>query len=74
VPEYVEDGENGLLVARPDADLFSAGMLRLLSEESLRVGLGREARREIEERLSAERMVENTVRVYKDVLQKSQTA
>jgi glycosyltransferase involved in cell wall biosynthesis len=68
VPEYVEDGENGLLVARPDADLFSAGMLRLLSEESLRVRLGREARRGIEERLSAERMVENTIRVYKDVL------
>jgi len=43
VPEYVEDGSNGLLAARPDADLFSAGMLRLLSEEPLRMRLGREA-------------------------------
>jgi len=42
--EYVEDGSNGLLAARPDADLFSAGMLRLLSEEPLRMRLGREAR------------------------------
>src|SRR6266436_282733 len=74
VPEYVEDGNNGLLVARPDADLLSAGMLRLLNEESLRMRLGREARRTIEERLSAGRMVENTIRVYEDVLQKRQMA
>jgi glycosyltransferase involved in cell wall biosynthesis len=73
VPEYVEDGENGLLVTRPESDLFSAGMLRLLSEESLRMKLGREARRTIEERLSAGRMVENTIRVYEDILQKKQT-
>jgi len=74
VPEYVEDGNNGLLVARPDADQFSAGMLRLLSEESLRMRLGREARRTIEERLSAGCMVENTIRVYEEVLQKRQMA
>lgn len=74
VPEYVEDGENGLLVTQPDADLLSAGMLRLLSEESLRTRLGREGRRGIEERFSAARMVEDTIRVYKDVLQKRQTA
>jgi len=70
VPEYVEDGNNGLLVARPDADPLSGGMLRLLNEEPLRMRLGQEARRTIEERLSAERMVENTIRVYEDVLQK----
>src|SRR5258705_12620914 len=57
VPEYVEDGHNGLLVARPDPDCLSAGMLRLLNEESLRRRLGRAARQTIEERLSAKRMV-----------------
>jgi glycosyltransferase involved in cell wall biosynthesis len=74
VPEYVEDGNNGLLVARPDPDLLSAGMLRLLDEESLRSRLGREARRAIEERLSAKRMVENTIRVYTRILEEKQTA
>jgi glycosyltransferase involved in cell wall biosynthesis len=73
VPEYVEDGKNGLLVTQPESGLFSAGMLRLLCDESLKVRLGREARRTIEERLSAGRMVENTIRVYKDILQKKQT-
>jgi glycosyltransferase involved in cell wall biosynthesis len=74
VPEYAEDGNNGLLVPRPDTDLFAAGLLRLLGEESLRMRLGREARRGIEERFSAGRMVENTIRVYKDVLNERQKA
>jgi glycosyltransferase involved in cell wall biosynthesis len=74
VPEYAEDGNNGLLVPRPDADLFAAGLLRLLGEESLRMRLGREARRGIEERFSVGRMVENTIRVYKDVLNERQKA
>jgi glycosyltransferase involved in cell wall biosynthesis len=68
VPEYVEDGDNGLLVTGPDAGLFSAGMLHLLSEESLRIRLGRAARRSIKERFSAGRMVENTIQVYEEVL------
>jgi glycosyltransferase involved in cell wall biosynthesis len=68
VPEYVEDGGNGLLVTQADPDLLSAGILRLLRDESLRRTLGQTARRNIEERFSAGRMVENTIRVYEDVL------
>jgi L-malate glycosyltransferase len=68
VPEYVEDGATGLLVTQPDPGLIATGMLRLLSKESLRMRLGREARSEIEERFSARRMVENTIRVYEDVV------
>jgi len=68
VPEYVKDGDNGLLAARADAELFSASMSRLLNDDSLRITLGRKARRTIAERLSAERMVENTIHVYEDVL------
>ena len=73
VPEYVEDGTTGLLIAQPDASLLSAGILRLLGDESLRMRLGREARREIEERYSAQRMVENTIRVYEGVIKESQS-
>ena len=72
VPEYVKDGDNGLLVAQPEAELFSAAMVRLLSDESLRIALGHEARRTIEARLSAERMVENTITVYQEVLSERQ--
>src|SRR6266436_6383015 len=68
VPEYVEDGNNGLLVARPDADLLSAGLLRLLTNDSLSAEFGRKARRTIEDRFSAGRMVENTLNAYQRVI------
>jgi L-malate glycosyltransferase len=68
VPEYVKDGDNGLLATRPDPELFSAGMARLLSDESLGITLGHKARCTISERFSAERMVANTIHVYEDVL------
>jgi glycosyltransferase involved in cell wall biosynthesis len=70
VPEYVEDGGNGLLAAQPDPELLSAGMFQLLNDESLRKRLGQAARRSIAEQFSTERLVENTLRVYKDVLKK----
>ena len=68
VPEYVVDGESGLLAPQPDLELFSARMLRLLSDESLRNTLGQKAKCSIAERFSADRMVENTIKVYEDVL------
>jgi glycosyltransferase involved in cell wall biosynthesis len=71
VPEYVEDGRTGLLAANPDAALLSAGMMRLLSDSSLRERLGQAGRRTIEERFTAAHMVENTIRVYEDVLRES---
>jgi glycosyltransferase involved in cell wall biosynthesis len=74
VPEYVEDGGNGLLVAQPDVGLFSDGMVRLLRDEALRKTLGQAARQTMAERFSAARMVENTIHVYEDVLEKKQTA
>jgi len=45
----------------------------LLVDAGLREKLGSAGRREIETRLSAEQMVENTIRVYKDVLRKWQS-
>src|SRR5262249_54254583 len=40
VPEYVDDGGTGLLVAQPDPSLFSDCMLRLLNEPELTKRLG----------------------------------
>src|SRR2546426_1552610 len=39
VPEYVQDDVTGLLVAQPEPNLFSALMLQMLSDESLRARL-----------------------------------
>jgi len=68
VPEYVDDGGTGLLVAQPDPSLFSDCMLRLLNEPELTKRLGAAARQAIQKRFTADHMVENTVRVYEEVL------
>jgi glycosyltransferase involved in cell wall biosynthesis len=62
VPEVVEDGQNGLLVAPDD---FAEAVLRLLEDPALAARLGTAARRTIEERFTARRMVENTLALYR---------
>ncbi|HKM80390.1 MAG TPA: glycosyltransferase family 4 protein [Candidatus Acidoferrum sp.] len=67
VPEYVELDNTGLLVARPEPGLFSAEMMRLLSEPELAKRLGAAARESIQERFSADHMVDNTLAVYEEL-------
>jgi glycosyltransferase involved in cell wall biosynthesis len=64
VPEVVEDGQNGLLAA-PDG--FAEAVLRLLEDSTLAARLGGAARRTIGERLTARRMVEETLALYERV-------
>jgi L-malate glycosyltransferase len=66
--EVVDDGRTAL-VAGPDGKEFAAMMLQLLNDDALRRSLGNAGRREVEERFSAGRMVENTIRVYANVLE-----
>lgn len=72
VPEYVEDGETGLLLAQPEPSLFSVGMLRLLSEPEFAKRLGAAARAAIQKRFTADHMVERTIQVYENVLRERQ--
>jgi len=65
----VVDVERTALVAEPRGKEFAAMMLRLINDEALRRHLSEAGRREVEQRFSAARMVENTIRVYEDVLQ-----
>lgn len=64
----VVDQERTALVVEPDGKEISVAMLRLLDDDDLRKKLGEAGRREVEERFSADRMVENTLRLYEDVL------
>jgi glycosyltransferase involved in cell wall biosynthesis len=68
--EEVVDHERTVLVVEPNAEEFAGAMLRLLDDHALRVRIGQSARQEVEQRFSADRMVENTLRVYQDVIQK----
>jgi glycosyltransferase involved in cell wall biosynthesis len=64
----VVDHERTALVVEPDAREIAIAMLRLLNDENLRRRLGDSGRREVEDRFSAGRMVQNTIDVYEDVL------
>jgi glycosyltransferase involved in cell wall biosynthesis len=66
----VVDHERTALVAEPHAGEFATAMLRLLDDKDLQRRLGDSGRREVEERFSADRMVQNTISVYEDVLRK----
>jgi glycosyltransferase involved in cell wall biosynthesis len=70
----VVDNERTALVVEPDGKEFAAAMLRLMNDEALRQKLGSAGRQEVEQRFSAGRMVENTIRVYEDVLEKRRNA
>jgi glycosyltransferase involved in cell wall biosynthesis len=70
----VVESERTALVAEPNGEKFAAMMLRLINDEGLRKKLGDGGRREVEKRFSAERMVENTILVYEDVLKKRRGA
>lgn len=70
----VVESERTALVAEPDGKEFAAMMLRLIDDEGLRKKLSEAGRREVEKRFSAERMVENTLRVYEDVLKRRRGA
>jgi len=70
----VVDNERTALVAEPNGKEFATAMLRMLADAGLRKKLSEAGRREVEQRFSAGRMVENTIRVYEDVLKKRPAA
>ncbi len=65
VPEIIEDGQNGLLVAAPEPGQLAAAAVRLLGDPLLGTRLGASARRTIEQRFTADRMVEATLDLYR---------
>jgi len=70
--EVVNNGRTALVV-EPAAEEFAAAMLRIIEDPALRERLGAAARDEVRRRFSAERMVENTAKVYAEVLARKAT-
>jgi glycosyltransferase involved in cell wall biosynthesis len=67
VPEVIADGESGLLVDGPDPAAYASAIVRLVNDAALAARLGAGARRTIEQNFSADRMVDETLRVYRQV-------
>ncbi len=67
VPEVIESEVSGLLVPHPDHRKIAASVVRLITDSELAARLGLRARAVICEKFSADRMVEETVRVYNEL-------
>jgi glycosyltransferase involved in cell wall biosynthesis len=67
IPEVVVDGETGFLVAPRDHEAMADAIVRLLKDEGLRKRMGRAARARAESLFSADRMVRETLRIYKRI-------
>ena len=65
IPEAVHDGVNGLLVPPHDDAALAAAIVRLLQDDALRERLGGAARQRIVNEFSVDRMVANTLDVYR---------
>jgi glycosyltransferase involved in cell wall biosynthesis len=67
IPEVVADGETGLLVPPRDHAAMAEAIVTLLKDESLRRRMGQAGRARACTLFSAERMVQETLRVYQRV-------
>lgn len=68
IPEAVDDGVNGLLVAPGDVAALTAAIGRLLADPERRRALGTAGRERIRQEFSIDAMVEANLRVYRQVL------
>jgi glycosyltransferase involved in cell wall biosynthesis len=67
MPEVVADGRTGLLVPPRDHGAMAEALIKLLSDSSLRAEMGAAGLARVRERFSAERMVQDTLEVYRRV-------
>jgi glycosyltransferase involved in cell wall biosynthesis len=68
IPEVVEEGTSGFLVAERDADALAEALDALLSSEALRARVGAGARRVVEKRFDLARQTQALERLYEGVL------
>jgi glycosyltransferase involved in cell wall biosynthesis len=67
IPEVVQDGVTGILVPPRDHDAMADAIVKLLKDEELRKAMGAEGRALANTRFNADRMVQDTLRVYERV-------
>lgn len=66
--ELVVDGVTGFIVPIDDAEAVADRIVRLLSDADLRKRMGEEGFKRVRERFSVGRMVDETARIYMDIL------
>lgn len=67
IPEVVRAGETGLLVPPDDPGRLAAAVLELCLDDSRRATMGQAGARDVRQRFSLARMVEETLAIYAEV-------
>jgi glycosyltransferase involved in cell wall biosynthesis len=68
VPEIIDDGKNGLFAREQNSEAFASTLTLLLAQREEKSRLGLEARKTIADRFSADRMVEQTLHLYRELV------
>jgi glycosyltransferase involved in cell wall biosynthesis len=67
IPEAVEDGLTGRVVPVQSPEALAAALLEVLCDPARQRAMGEAGRRRFEERFTADRMVEETLEVYREL-------
>jgi glycosyltransferase involved in cell wall biosynthesis len=67
VSEIIQDGVNGIL-CEPNAESLANGIIRLLSDKTLREKIGEEARKLMVEKFDWELVVDQYLEFYEDII------
>jgi glycosyltransferase involved in cell wall biosynthesis len=68
IPEVVKHNKNGFLVSPGDSVALAEAIIKLLKDKELCQKMGEEGRRQINERFSAKKMVDDIEGVYQEML------
>lgn len=71
VPQVIDDGDNGLLIAVDDVDGLTAALHSLLESEKMRLSMGGMARVTIQDRFGIEASLDLLIDVYNDLYSRS---
>lgn len=74
VSEVVEDGVNGFLIPKGDAELLKDRLAALLSSEELRLRMGEASRKKFQKSFTISQMVEKTISVYNSAIARKSPA
>ncbi len=70
IVDVVEDGVTGILIPPNNSDALSDALIRLLYDEGLRKRIGENAKKRIDERFSAQTMIDRIHHLYRSLLMK----
>ena len=64
IPEIINDETNGLLIAPADPQALAEAIIKLLQDKELAKKLARQAKIDVEQNFSLEKMIDKTKEIY----------